>query len=155
MVYEPEFLLRKIDVTINGEPLFGKNRSFPATMADIDVAQMERVFLNLIGNGVKHANKKIEIEISVIEGIIHCSVKDDGRGVNVNKLRSIFDDYVQVSDKNSGATKGVGLGLPIVRRIIELHCGAITADSNIGGGFCVDFSIPRTLADRKNGKQTG
>lgn len=155
MVYEPESLLRKIDVTINGEPIFGKNRRLPATMADIDVVQMERVFLNLIGNGVKHANRKIDIGISVMQERMHCSVRDDGRGVNVNKLGSIFDDYVQVNDKNSGAMKGVGLGLPIVRRIIELHCGAITADSNVGGGFCVDFSIPRTLADRKNANRTG
>ncbi len=146
----PELYMRKIAVTLNGALLdiTGNGLSDVTNervMADFDVAQMERVFLNLVGNGVKHSRSMIDIEVAEEDSSVTCSVKDDGEGVRSELIPLLFEEYYQ-TDNNSA--KGVGLGLPTVKRIVELHQGRILVGSKPGEGFHVSFRWPRTLADR-------
>ena len=141
----PELVMRKIKVTVNKEPFSEDNQiNSDAVEADFDVAQLERVFLNLIGNAVKHARSQIDLTAGIEEGGVFCRIKDDGDGVPANQLKFVFDEFYQAGAKR----KGVGLGLPTVKKIVELHHGAIMVDSDVGQGFMVEFSWPRTLADR-------
>jgi signal transduction histidine kinase len=145
--YFPEVMMRKVAVSINGE-LVDTTQPIPLVQpafADFDVAQIERVFLNLIGNAAKHARTRIDISIEIKGGAVRCRIVDDGDGVPANQLQSVFEEFYQAGAKR----KGVGLGLPTVKKIVELHHGAIMVDSAVGEGFSVDFGWPRTLADRK------
>ncbi len=147
--YIPELELRNIVMTVNGReisldtPLIGEVMD-----ADMDRAQMERVFINCIGNAIKHTNTRIDIELSKKGKRIHCKIVDDGDGAPADVCETLFEEFYQA--KTNGVTKkGVGLGLPTVKRIIELHEGVICAESSPGEGFGIEFSWPRTLADRE------
>lgn len=141
-VYQPELAMRGIGLTVDGRPWAPDGGR--ALMADMDRAQMERVFINCVGNAVKHARSRIEVETHATDTKVTCRVIDDGDGVAADQCEALFEEYYQ-----AGATKkGVGLGLPSVKKIIELHEGEIRIESDTGAGFMVEFSWPRTLADR-------
>ncbi|VAX20238.1 hypothetical protein MNBD_NITROSPINAE01-290 [hydrothermal vent metagenome] len=146
-VYTPEFDMRRLAVTLNGVDVSmgeGQGTGEPL-IADFDVAQMERVFLNLIGNAVKYAESRIDVEAMVAGSTVTVRVADDGRGVPAGELEYLFDEYYQTAEKN----KGVGLGLPTVKKIVTLHHGEIKAGAvQDGKGFVMKFSWPRTLSDR-------
>ncbi len=148
----PETTLRRLGVTLNGVKVTVDTiKTTDNLIADLDVAQIERVFLNLIGNAVKYANSKIDVEAFAEDEKIICRISDDGPGVNESQAASLFDEYYQANKKN----KGVGLGLPTVKRIVELHQGSIHAISDEGKGFVIEFSWPRTLADRQGVETDG
>lgn len=143
--HTPELMMRKIEVTVNGLTVReGGVVEDDPVMADFDVAQLERVFMNLIGNAVKHAKSQINLTVGIEKGGVSCKIEDDGDGTPANQLESVFEEFFQAGSKR----KGVGLGLPTVKRIVELHHGAIMVDSDLGEGFMIEFSWPRTLADR-------
>ncbi len=155
-VYLPELDMRGIAVSVNGRKI-STNGLKPEGLlpvepiqADLDRAQMERVFLNCIGNAVKHARSSIEIGVESSKTLVTCRVRDDGDGVHSSQCGALFDEYYQAGAKQ----KGVGLGLPSVKKIIELHEGTIQIVSDRGAGFCIEFSWPRTLADRRNHDKT-
>lgn len=148
----PELAMRRLEVTLNGAAVSLHSVKVRETLdADFDFGQMERVFLNIVGNAVKHARSRIDLDMTCPGREIMCRIKDDGDGVSEDHLPSLFEEFYQAGVKN----RGVGLGLPTVKRIIELHHGAITADSQPGAGFAVEFSWPRTLADRKLSDENG
>ena len=105
----PELVMRKIKVTVNKAPFSEDDEiTSGAVEADFDVAQLERVFLNLIGNAVKHARSRIDLTAGVEDGGVFCRISDDGDGVPANQLKFVFDEFYQAGAKR----KGVGLGLP-------------------------------------------
>lgn len=141
----PEMMLRKIGATINGVPYrFDEGEGGTSLMADVDAAQMERVLVNVLGNAAKHARSKIEVTVVAADGLVTCRVADDGDGAPSHLVDSLFEEYYQGGKQK----KGVGLGLPTVKKIIELHHGALLVESDVGAGFAVEFSWPKTLADR-------
>ncbi|MBI5815389.1 MAG: GAF domain-containing protein [Nitrospinae bacterium] len=143
---EPEMKMRRLTFSINGMKAgLGQAPTLGALEADFDVAQMERVFLNLVGNAVKYGQSEISVEVKQEGQEIICSVRNDGHGVAHGQVGLLFDEYYQAGVKN----RGVGLGLPTVKRIVELHYGHITATSAEGKGFGIEFRWPRTLADRR------
>jgi len=168
-VYLPELNMRSIKLSVNGRDigvngmknpgpkLDNKNMglekllSSAPVMADLDSAQIERVFLNCIGNSVKHARSRIDIEVKSSDTLVTCCVRDDGDGVPSGQCAALFEEYYQEGEQQ----KGVGLGLPSVKKIIELHDGAIKVISDIRAGFTIEFSWPRTLADRQERKMAG
>lgn len=152
----PEFELRDITVRLNGQPVTmsratgGSGAHFVAletVTADLDRGQMERVFLNLIGNAVKHARSRIDVTVEADDTRVRCRVSDDGEGASPEQVERLFDEYYQ----GDGKKKGVGLGLPAVKKIVELHQGDIRVITSPGEGFAIEFSWPRTLADREGG----
>lgn len=139
----PELAMRRIDVFVNGAHLSGGRARIPGSLvARFDRGQMERVFLNLVGNALKHARSRIDVDARVEGGDVFLRVSDDGQGVAGEQLESLFEEYHQGGHRK----KGVGLGLPTVRKIIGLHGGSIRAVSGLGAGFALEFSWPRGLA---------
>jgi len=149
-IYSPELLARSIHLSVNGRPVAleaGRTAALDLAggpVADLDPAQMERVFLNLISNAVKHARSAIRIFIAEGDSSVEARVEDDGDGAPKELCHGLFEEYFQAHK----GKRGVGLGLPSVKRIIELHQGKIWIDSDTGKGFCVSFVWPRTLAHR-------
>jgi len=97
-----------------------------------------------VGNAVKHARSAIDVEVRRDGPMAVCSVSDDGPGVSEHEMESLFKEFYQSGAKK----KGVGLGLPTVKKIVELHHGSIRVVSSENGGFTMEFSWPLTLAQR-------
>ncbi|MDH5511360.1 MAG: GAF domain-containing sensor histidine kinase, partial [Nitrospinota bacterium] len=155
-IYTPELQARSIRLELNGVELNlnGKLSLDNALDADLDPAQMERVFLNLISNAIKHTRSVIRVSIKATDSAVEVMVRDDGDGAPREECDSLFLDYYQAHK----GKRGVGLGLPSVKKIIEMHDGKIWIDSDTGRGFTIAFSWPRTLADRpkaRHGLGTG
>ena len=109
----------------------------------IDLSKIRRVFANIIGNSIRHANtEKLNITITVWENAreIFFKISDNGHGVKADELTYIFEPFY-TSDKSR---KVSGLGLSICKDIIEAHGGKITAENNIIEGLSVIFSIPES-----------
>lgn len=112
-----------------------------------DPEKIERIILNLLSNAVKFTpnggNIMIRIEDNV--DIICISVKDNGRGIPNNKLHSIFERFIQVDKSLNRCNEGSGLGLSIVKSLIELHDGTISVFSEEGKGSEFIINIPCKL----------
>jgi signal transduction histidine kinase len=142
----PEISLRRLTLKLNGLEVSPAEVTVNGPMeSDFDIAQVERVFFNIINNAVKYANTFIEINVGVEGSEAVCWFRNDGDGVPEDQAGRLFEEYYQAGVKN----RGVGLGLPTVKRIVELHGGSIRVESGVGKGFYIEFRWPRTLADRR------
>ena len=113
----------------------------PGLQAVWDKTRIEQVFINLITNAIKYAPGKIELKVFDDGPNVRISVKDFGKGIPANKLDTIFDRFERVSNNNS--IGGLGLGLFIVKQIIEGHRGTIGIVSEVGKGSCFSVTLPK------------
>jgi two-component system sensor histidine kinase HydH len=104
-----------------------------------DELALRRVFMNIIRNSVEATSEDGEITISTrsVNDSIEIRVADTGKGISKDDLRRIFDPYF------STKKGGTGLGMSIVKRIIESHKGNIVIESEVGKGTTVIIMIPR------------
>jgi len=104
---------------------------------------MQHLWINLISNAVEHTFEDGEIAISLQdteEGII-MNIADSGAGMSEETLKHLFEPYFQADASRS--SKGLGLGLSIVNRIVELCSGEITVESEIGKGSLFTVKLPK------------
>jgi len=120
------------------------NRIYKKIMA-IDVDKFERIMLNLISNAIKFTKPggKITIKIHDFGDKVDISVKDTGVGIEKNKCSIIFERFRQVNTSLVKDTQGSGIGLSIVKSLVEMHDGHIKVDSEIGKGseFILTFPV--------------
>lgn len=114
----------------------------PLPQIDLDRVLIEQVFANLLSNAVKYASgtPRIRIDGEVAGGAIRVRVRDNGIGVDPADSEQLFGEYVRGS--NVGARPGMGLGLSIVRHIIDLHGGTIRFEPCEGPGAMVEIVLP-------------
>lgn len=105
---------------------------------------LERAIDNLLTNAVRHAPEGtvIQLQSEQREDSYSITVCDQGPGVPEESLSAIFEPFVRLDSARRRETGGFGLGLPLVRRIVEFHQGTITASNNDPCGFCVNLTIP-------------
>lgn len=106
-----------------------------------DKTRMEQVITNLINNAVKYAPGKIEVVVQEDINHVKISVKDYGAGIPDDKIHKIFDRFVRGNSPDS--VSGLGLGLYIVKQIIEGHHGKIEIESKINQGSCFAVIVPK------------
>ncbi|WP_216831858.1 PAS domain S-box protein [Alkalihalobacterium elongatum] len=113
-----------------------------------DPARLRQIFTNLIGNAVKFTEDgEVSLDIKLKEHapnshfILECEVKDTGIGIPKDKIDTIFDQFTQVDTSTTRRFGGTGLGLTIVRSLIEKMGGAIRVESEIGKGSCFTFNV--------------
>jgi len=113
-------------------------RDLPAARLDRDA--VKQVFLNLLLNGLEAmpGGGTLTISASALGGSLRLTVGDTGDGIPADLLPRIFEPYVTTK------TKGMGLGLPIARRIVEAHGGRIEAESRPGLGCRFTITLPAT-----------
>lgn len=116
-----------------------------APLLHCDRTRLYQLFSNLIGNALDHMgpceNPCIEVEIRE-EGEWHrVSVRDNGRGVEPSERERIFEMFQTIS--REGSRKGTGIGLAIVKKIAELHGGAVWVESAPGAGAAFHVRLPR------------
>jgi signal transduction histidine kinase len=111
-----------------------------------DRTQLERVFINLLGNAVKFTpeNGKITIKAHTQDGILRVSISDTGIGIPADSLSMIFEEFYRVDNSINEVVKGTGLGLSLVKHIVEAHKGKIWAESKPGKGSTFNFTLPLT-----------
>lgn len=117
---------------------------------NIDSNFMERIMLNLISNSIKYGNNDINISINLYhdnEDYINISVKDDGIGIPEEKHEIVFDNFTQVDNSLTRKCEGSGMGLALVKSLIELQQGKIKLRSKVGQGTEIIISMPITEAD--------
>ena len=116
-----------------------------------DQDNMERIILNLISNAIKFNNPggKIEVTVSCNDNI-KISVKDSGIGIPKGKLESIFKRFEQVKDKLKREKEGSGIGLTLVKSLVEMHGGSIHVNSVLGQGSEFIITLPDHLVEDEN-----
>ncbi len=109
-----------------------------------DPFSIERILLNLISNAVKFTNKgdKITISLNKINSKLIIIIEDTGIGIKPEKLNIIFDYFRQVDDSYSRRSEGSGIGLSLVKSLVELHDGEIRVESKYGEGTSFYISLP-------------
>ncbi|HEY8803901.1 MAG TPA: ATP-binding protein, partial [Clostridium sp.] len=117
-----------------------------------DTEKMERIVLNLISNAIKFSNEGDEIFVDVKDKneFIEISVKDNGIGIEDKHLDMIFDRFTQVDKSLSRNTEGTGIGLSLVKSIVELHGGSIYAESEFGKGSKFTVMLPSKKVFHEN-----
>jgi signal transduction histidine kinase len=111
------------------------------TLADVDTARLEQVVTNLVTNAIKYGEgKPIDIEVACEPGFVVVRVRDHGMGIAPDKQQRIFERFERaVSARHFG---GFGLGLWIVRQIVDAWGGQVNVASSPGAGSIFSFSIP-------------
>lgn len=112
-----------------------------------DADKIERVILNLLSNAVKFTKPggKIEVNIHDLMDCIHITVRDTGSGIPKDKINSVFDRFIQVDKSLSRRSEGTGIGLALVRSLVEMHGGSITVESEYGEYTQFDIILPAKI----------
>jgi signal transduction histidine kinase len=127
-------------VSVAEEPIF----------LDVDAARISQILSNILNNAAKYTPPGGRIALSArVEGSAAVfSVTDTGIGITSDAFASVFDLFSQVRSEIDRAQGGLGIGLSLVRRLVEMHGGTVSVDSpgaNMGSTFTVQLPLPDTL----------
>jgi PAS domain S-box-containing protein len=125
----------KLDVDVGAEVLIVSG----------DAARLRQVFMNLLGNALKFTRPggRIELRLSLDQAVARVLVRDTGVGIAPDLLPHIFERFRQADWRAAGTQGGLGLGLAIVREILELHGGRVEAKSDgLGQGATFVVTLP-------------
>jgi len=131
--------------------IFRFDQENPCILADPD--RLEQIFTNLLSNASKFAPDQGQIKIIGIraDNKMEITIQDNGPGIAEQDLPYIWDRFYKADQSRS--KEGTGLGLPIVRSLVEAHAETITVNNDPLGGCCFTFTMPlcSTNSQQKNG----
>ena len=145
------------------------NRNIPPHIGNINIDErrLKQVLINLLTNSVKFTPSEGQISLLVATGsgdtwqgeatipqrlrdmnspMIVFQVVDTGIGIAPNDLRRLFQPFVQVDSALNRQYEGTGLGLALVKQIVELHGGQVIAESEVGQGSCFTVALPYEMS---------
>lgn len=107
----------------------------------VDEARAALILDNLITNALRHTppGGRVELAADEADGAVRFEVRDSGEGIPAEHLEHLFDRFYRVPGKKSGSA---GLGLTIVKELVEAHGGAISVESTVGAGTTFRFTLP-------------
>ena len=109
-----------------------------------DAEQLKRVINNIISNSLKYMDKEqaiINLRIKDVGDFIQVELEDNGKGIGAKELPNIFDRFYRTDASRNSSKGGSGIGLSIVKKIVEEHGGKIWATSKEGTGTTMYFVI--------------
>jgi signal transduction histidine kinase len=114
---------------------------------DADVTRLSQVFVNLLTNAAKYTERggRIEVAVQRDDDIVSVTVRDDGIGIPADHLERVFGMFAQVESAVGRSRGGLGIGLSLVRHLVELHGGSVRATSDgpgRGSMFTVSLPLP-------------
>lgn len=117
-----------------------------------DPEAIERIMLNLLSNAIKFSNEgdSIYVNLEMLEDNIFIEVEDTGIGIPKDKLDSIFTRFVQVDKSFTRQNEGSGIGLAIVKAIVEMHNGTIELISELNKGSKFRIGLPIKMSETLN-----
>ncbi len=133
-----------LDLEAKGIKLDYTDLADPDTCIIADPEQMKKVINNIISNSVKYMDKPHgEIDIRILDegDAIRVEIEDNGKGIAQKDLSRIFERFYRTDASRNSAQGGSGIGLSIVKKIIEDHGGYIWATGKEGEGACMHFVI--------------
>ncbi len=121
----------------------------------VDASRLEQVLQNLLHNAVRHTPPGGIVAVTATTGpdSIALQVKDTGEGIAPLDLPRIWERFYQANSERTPTTSGAGLGLALVKELIEGMGGSVSVDSILGEGSCFTIHLPRAYAD--NTSSTG
>jgi PAS domain S-box-containing protein len=136
------------------------NTAFEPNLGQVrgDSTRLQQVIWNLLSNAVKFTPQggKVEVVTSQADGYVQIIVSDTGKGISAEFLPYVFDYFRQADSTSTRKFGGLGLGLAIARKIIEIHAGTVKAESpgeGRGATFTVRFPVmptqPKTIQEIK------
>jgi len=140
-----ENIVQSISEYINGKDIsiiFDTNTEEKIIACDPE--KIERIILNLISNAIKFTNKDGCIFVNLIDkgDTVEIEVKDTGIGIKEKYLNNIFGRFEQVDKSLSRNAEGSGIGLSLVKSIVEMHDGKISVESKVGEGSIFKIELP-------------
>lgn len=114
-----------------------------------DADKIERIMLNLLSNALKFTDEggSIVVSINSYDNKVHISVEDNGIGIHEDKLKIIFKRFRQVDKSFTRNREGSGIGLSIVKGLVEMHNGSIRVESQYKKGSRFTIELPETVLD--------
>ena len=137
-----------LDLEAKGIKLDYSNLVEPDTIIIADPEQMKKVINNIISNSVKYMDKAhgvIDIRILDEVDAIRVEIEDNGKGIAQKDLQRIFERFYRTDASRNSAQGGSGIGLSIVKKIIEDHGGYIWATGKEGEGTCIHFVLRKYI----------
>ena len=125
----------------------------PPVRIKVDPVRMSQVLANLLNNAAKYTERggQIWLDGEAHNGEVHLRVRDSGIGIEPGMLRHIFELFAQADHSRQRAHGGLGIGLTLVRRLVELHGGTVEAQSNgLGQGSEFSVRLPRAVDKGRN-----
>jgi signal transduction histidine kinase len=138
-VTRPAALAKSIDVQVAVDP------TIPAILGDPD--RLQQIVWNLLSNAVKFTpdGGRVTVRMRRTASRVVLDVTDSGRGIRPEFLPRIFERFSQAGEGPVTAGRGLGLGLAIVRHLVELHGGSVSVESpGEGRGATFTVSLPLT-----------
>jgi PAS domain S-box-containing protein len=112
--------------------------------ASADCDRIEQVLVNLMSNAFKFTLEGfVEVRTAASDEALTIAVADSGVGISAEDLPLIFDKFEQVGKARDSRAKGTGLGLTISKRLVDLHGGRLSVESQPGEGSCFTVTLPR------------
>lgn len=115
----------------------------------VDEVFIGQVLVNMLDNAAKYAGPGANIAISaqpIGEDLVRVSVEDDGPGVPAETLPRLFEKFYRVPRMGEGSRRGTGIGLSVVRGLVEAMGGQVTARQSAHGGLAIDFDLQTSPA---------
>ncbi len=121
---------------------------------ECDPTMMERVFLNLLSNAIKFTpeNRNIYVDVCATNDFIEIDIRDEGIGISAKDKNVIFERFIQADKSLTRENEGSGIGLSIVKSIIDLHGGYISVESEVGKGSTFKIILPNNSNSNKEYK---
>ncbi len=119
------------------------------TTAEVDPDRMRQVVQNLLHNAVRFTPAGGQVTLTVTEAVrdgtpwVSLAVEDDGPGIPATDISRIFEPFYRVDPSRSRASGGTGLGLAVVKHLVEVHAGAVVAENRPAGGSRFVVQLPR------------
>lgn len=136
-----------LDLEIKNVEVLYENDTNPSIEVIADAEQLKRVINNIVGNAVKYMDKqnaKIQIRLHDIGTYIQIEIEDNGIGIPKHDIPYIFDRFYRADASRNSRKGGSGLGLAISKKIIEDHAGRIWAESDLGIGTTIYFTLKKS-----------
>ncbi|MGE0158763.1 MAG: PAS domain S-box protein [Gemmatimonadales bacterium] len=115
-----------------------------------DPNRLAQVFSNLLDNAIKYtpAGGRVEVTAATGDGLVRVSVKDSGIGIPADKLDLVFEKFIQIDRPQERGHAGLGIGLTLVKAVVELHGGSVSVESagpDAGATFTVTLPLVTSL----------
>ncbi|MBK9780630.1 MAG: hypothetical protein IPP55_11355 [Anaerolineales bacterium] len=126
----------------------------PKSDAEIEIyadnTRLRQVMINLVNNSIKFTEKgNVALKVTPMDGDrVLITVQDTGLGIPTEQLETIFQEFTQVDTSTTRKVGGTGLGLPISRRLVEMHGGRLWAESSGLEGEGATFHVELPLEAR-------
>ena len=122
-----------------------------------DLVRLAQIFTNIFNNAAKYTPRggQIEVNVHTTRSSVTIDITDNGVGIPKDKVHDIFDMFSQIEGALERSQGGLGIGLTLVKRLVELHDGSVTVQSDgEDKGTCISVTFPRVEAQKRAASKT-